>query len=273
MTTGPNPDINTLKKSHHPDLKILQKSRPVFDENSAFHFTQAPDVEWKQGQGANSSEWKNHKKISIDPYGEGRAPVDNYKTLISAVVPRPIGFVSSVSDDGNRNLAPFSFFNVTNTDPPIFAIGFSSVGGKYKDTCANILTTGELTINIVSEWFAEAVDHCAINAPSDVDEWELSGLTPIESEDVAPPHVAESAFSIEAKLVSYHEFKSKANPSITSGVTVIVEGIKFHAREDIINSDKNNVDVAKLRPVARLGGISYVRSLEGFELTRPVYEK
>lgn len=239
---------------------------------TTWKLTTLPYSEWTPGSGASNDEWKKHKKIAIDPYDTDRSPADNYTMLISAVVPRPIGFVSTVSKDGVKNLAPFSYFTVMNSDPPIFSLGFSAGSGKYKDTCTNILETGELTISIISEWFLEAANYCAIPAPSDIDEWELSGLTPLESLKVKPPHVAESAFSIEAKLVSHHEWKSRSNPEKTSGVTCLVEGINFHAREDIIDEERKRLDISKLKPVSRLGGVTYGRTTEGYDIPRPSYK-
>lgn len=271
-----NPPINLelhVKRNPHPDFNKVEQERPSFNKDDTWKYTQSPDVNWKVGSGATSDEWKHHKKISIDPYGEGRSPVDNYKTLISAVVPRPIGFVSTVSKDGKRNLAPFSYFNVANHDPPIFTLGFSGGMGTPKDTCKNILETEELTINIISEWFVEAANFCSTNSPYGVDEWKLSGLTPLDSEVVKPPHVAESAFSVEAKLVHSHEWKSKSDPSRSTGVLCIVEGVNFHVREDVINSDRNNLDISKLKPVSRLGGITYGRTVDGYEKMRPDFDK
>lgn len=262
-----------MKRNPHPDFHKVELERPPFQSDNVWKYTQSPNVKWQVGSGANSDEWKNHKKISIDPYGEGRSPVDNYKTLISAVVPRPIGFVSTIGKDGKRNLAPFSYFTVVNHDPPIFTLGFSGGTGHPKDTCRNILETEELTINIISEWFVEAANFCSTNAPYGVDEWKLCGLTPLDSEKVKPPHVAESAFSIEAKLVHSHEWKSKSDPSRATGVLCIVEGVNFHVREDVINSDRNNLDISKLKPVSRLGGITYGRTLDGYEKMRPDFEK
>lgn len=273
IMTKPSVSTKSAKPSYHPPLSEVEKTRPDFDLSESYTVTKAPNTKWKIGEGASSDGWKNYKKISVDPYGEGRSPHDNYKTLISAVTPRPIGFVSTVSKNGTRNLAPFSFFNIVNADPPTFVLSFSMKNGVLKDTPANILETGELTINIISEWFVEAANFCSVDAPSEADEWEFSGLTPVESENVAPPHVAESAFSAEAKLVSHHEWKSKADPSKKSGITMMVEVVKFHIREDVVNEDLNVVDMDKLKPVSRLGGISYGRTVQGYELDRTVYRQ
>lgn len=262
-----------VKRNPHPDFNKVEQSRPPFDTEKAWTYTRIPDTEWTPGSGANDNDWKNHKKIAIDPYQEGRSPVDNYKTLISAIVPRPIGFVSTVSKDGTRNLAPFSYFTMVNHDPPIFTIGFSGGKGQPKDTCRNILETGEATVNIISEWFVEAANFCSTNAPHGVDEWKLSGLTPLESTKVKPQHVAESAFSVETKLIHSHEWKSKTDPERATGVLCILEGVNFHVREDVINSDLNNLDIGKLKPVSRLGGITYARTVDGYEKLRPDFDK
>lgn len=246
---------------------------PDFAAQESWVLTKTLQPGWKLGSGATDDEWTKHKKIEIDPYGEGRTSADNYKTLISAIVPRPIGFVSSESSSGVRNLAPFSYFSVANSDPPIFTIGISNGRGNLKDTAANILETGELTINIISEWFVEAANFASVDAPTDVDEFELSGLTPLPSSKVKPPHVAESAFSIEAKLIHTHLWKSKSNPERTTGSLLIVEGVNFHAREDIINKELNTIDIDKLKPVSRLGGITYGRVVSGYENPRPVYDR
>ncbi|ODV68945.1 hypothetical protein HYPBUDRAFT_152202 [Hyphopichia burtonii NRRL Y-1933] len=256
--------------SVHPDLKVVESQRPPFHDDE-FKFTQTRKTDWTPGSGANDDQWKSHKKLEINPYEEGRSPIDNYKTTISGILPRPIGFISTVSKDGeHRNLAPFLFFNGVNVDPPIYTIGIS---GNTKDTAINILETKELTINIISEWFIEAANFTSIDAPKGIDEWKLSGLTPAESTFVKPSHVAESAFSIEAKLIHSHDWRSKTDPSKVTGQLFIVEGLNFHIREDVINKEKNVIDIKKLKPVTRLGGISYGRILEGFELPRPEYKK
>ncbi|ANB12863.1 hypothetical protein AWJ20_1141 [Sugiyamaella lignohabitans] len=260
-----------IKRNPHGDFGKVQRERPPFEKDVQFHYHQTVDVDWKVGSGATDDEWKTHKKIELDPYGPDRNPVDNYKMLISAVTPRPIGFVSTVSKDGVRNLAPFSYFTMVNHDPPIFCLGFSKGTGAPKDTAANILETKELTINIISEWFVEAANYCSTNAPTDVDEWKLSGLTPLASSKVKPEHVAESAFSVEAKLIHSHEWTSKVtgNPS---GTLVLVEGVNFHVREDVINEQRNIIDPVKLQSVSRLGGITYGRTTSGYELLRPDFD-
>lgn len=176
--------------------------------------------------------------------------------------------MSTESKAGIRNLAPFSYTTFVHHDPPIFCIGFASSVAQAKDTLANILETGELTINIISEWFVEAANYTSTNAPPEVSEWDVSGLTPLASKKVKPPHVGESAFSVEAKLVTHHEWKSKVDGE-PNGTLVIVEGINFHIREDATNESFTTLDPEILKPVSRLGGITYGRTTQAFEMLRP----
>src|SRR5579864_5942239 len=112
-------------------------------------------------------------------------PQNVYKLLIGSVVPRPIGFISTISADGQRNLAPFSFFNAVCGDPPIvmFAPTFRE---PRKDSYLNIQATGEFVVNIVTEEIAEQMNLCSGNYPPEVDEFQVSGLTPVPSDLVRP---------------------------------------------------------------------------------------
>ena len=172
----------------------------------------------------------------------------------------------------SRNLAPFSYFNVINHDPPLFIFGFAGGLDNPKDTLRNLTDTGECTVNIISEHFVEAANACSIDAPFETSEWELSGLHPTASTLVKPPRVGEAIFSAECKLESTREFASRQSPDKKTGVLAIVEGVKFWVREDAINEDKNLVDPVVLRPISRLGGISYGRLLDGVDIPRPVFD-
>jgi flavin reductase (DIM6/NTAB) family NADH-FMN oxidoreductase RutF len=265
-----------IKRNPHGDFKAVEASRPPFDKNTSFHYTQTPKPDWKTGSGANdtSSLTKSHR--SIDPYEEGRPVVHNYKMLISAIVPRPIGFTSTISGDGeSTNLAPFSYFNMVNHDPPIFVLGFAGGMDRAKDTLKNLLETKEAVINIISEEYIEAANFTAINAPSGVSEWSFSGLTPEKSKLVRPNRVKEAVFSIEAKLVDTTEWTSKSpnTPGKKTGVTAFLEGVNFWVREDAIDKDGVLVDPAVIKPISRLGGITYARTTQAFELPRPDYNE
>ncbi|BFZ65416.1 hypothetical protein YB2330_006582 [Saitoella coloradoensis] len=264
-----------LGRNPHKDFKSVEASRPDYDPSRpGFTYTKSPNPAWTPGSGSSDPSVLSKQKISIDPYEEGRVPGDNYKLLISGVVPRPIGFVSTVTKDGKgENLAPFSYTQIVNHDPPILVVGFSSGQGAFKDTLQNALDTKELTVNIISEWMVEAANYCAINAPSDISEWALTGLTQTPSKVVKAPIVAESAFSIECRLLSSTPFHSKLPPHSQTGTLLVLEGVYFHVREDALNSSKNIVDIKVLKPVSRLGGITYGRVGEGYEMPRPDWGK
>lgn len=253
-TTGPVLKMKEaeIKRNPHPDFKSVESSRPDFDRSAAFHYTKTAAPNWAPGSGANDlpgAAAGGKKHITIDPYEDGRAPVHNYKLLISAIVPRPIAFVSTVSKDGaTTNLAPFSYFQMVNHDPPLFVIGFASgleAARDAKHTLHNLHETGECTINIISEHFVEAANATSVNAPYGASEWAVSGLTPgYDCETVKPARVKEAVFSIEGKLESVREFGSRSKPGKISGAMAVIEGSRFWVREDAINEERNIIDPA-----------------------------
>jgi hypothetical protein len=135
-----------LNRNPHGDFKAVEASRPAYT-NDAYKWVQKPNKDWKFGDGPNAlfdeQDAKAKKHVEIDPYAEGRAAGSNYKLLISAVVPRPVGFCSTVGNDGVKNLAPFSYFNVINHDPPLFIFGFACGLKTPKDSLRNLMETKE----------------------------------------------------------------------------------------------------------------------------------
>ncbi|KAI9829932.1 MAG: hypothetical protein M1819_005904 [Sarea resinae] len=265
----------TVQRNPHPDFGKVQASRPDWDEKSAWSYRKTRDPDWKPGQGGNDGgESLNENHVEIDPYEEGRPAAFNYKLLISGIVPRPIGFISTQSSDGkSTNLAPMSYTQVVNHDPPIFVVGFAGGMENAKDSLRNLVDTQECVINIISEHFIEAANFTSINSPYGVSEWALSGLHPATCTTVKASRVKESVFSVEGKLMETKEFTSRANPTKKTGVLAIIEGTRFWVRDDAINEERNLIDPAVLKPMARLGGITYGRVTEGFELPRPDWDQ
>ncbi|KAI0399272.1 FMN-binding split barrel [Xylaria palmicola] len=277
--------------SRHPDFKTVEASRPDWNTSAGFRYTKTADPSWAPGDGANSLDASEAaaaaKHVAIDPYEPGRPPTFNYKLLISAITPRPIGFVSTRSGpragaggekegEGEEtfNLAPFSYFNVVSTDPPMFSLGISSPLARPKDTLRHLVANGECTVNIISEHFIEAANATSIDAPAGCSEWVVSGLTPVhDCAAVAAPRAREAVFSVECRVDSIREFESRAAPGRKSGCMVLLEGLRFWVREDALNDERNAVAADILRPMSRLGGISYGRTVEAIELPRPVFEK
>lgn len=161
----------------------------------------------------------------------------------------------------STNLAPYSYTQVINHDPPIFIVGYAGGFDHAKDSLRNLVETGECTlpffhfrlqmslsmagvINIVSEHFIEAANACSINAPYGISEWDLTGLHPAPCTHVKAARVQESIFSVEGKLMETKEFESRATPGKKTGVMAIIEGVNFWAREDAVNADKNIIDPA-----------------------------
>jgi flavin reductase (DIM6/NTAB) family NADH-FMN oxidoreductase RutF len=201
--------------------------------------------------------------LVIDPEEAGHQNV--YKLLIGAVVPRPIAFVSTISREGVLNLAPFSFFTAVSANPPIVAFCPVRRAGPYpnKDTLNNIHATREFVVNIVSEEFAEKMNACSADFPPDVDEFVASGLTPIPSDLVKPPRVAESHIHMECKLYLTMEFGELPG----SGNLVLGEVVRFHVDDGYFDDFK--IDPDKLRAIGRMGGAAYARTGDRFEMVRP----
>ena len=188
------------------------------------------------------------------------------RVLTGVIVPRPIAFVSSVSTEGIVNLAPFSFFNAMAYDPATIVLGISrSAGWKEKDTLANIEATGEFVVNVVVDDIAEAMNSTAAEFPTDVDEFEVGGLTAAPSELVRAPRVAESPVNMECRLNQV-----VAVGDGTKHAIVIGEIVLMHIRDDIINGHRINHQ--RLKPVGRLAGNMYCTTHDVYELVRPTYD-
>ncbi len=181
---------------------------------------------------------------------------DRYRMLGASIIPRPIGWVSTVSPEGINNIAPFSFFNAACASPMIvtFAPMRDSDTGEKKDTLANIEATGDYVINIVTEPLLEAMDRTGENFPAHVDEFAAVGLTPIASHAVKAPRIAEAPIHFECRLVQILHFGDGAPGS---GSLVIGEVVHVHAIDEVLANGK--IDSSRLRPVARMGGPHYAR--------------
>jgi flavin reductase (DIM6/NTAB) family NADH-FMN oxidoreductase RutF len=136
---------------------------------------------------------------------------------------------------------------------------------QYKDTLRNISVTREFVVNIVSEEFAEKMNVCSTDFPPEVDEFAASGLTPVPSDVVQPPRVAESHIHMECKLYLIIEIGELPG----SGNLVLGEVVRFHVDDEYFDHFK--IDPAKLRPIGRMGGATYTRTTDRFEMVRPKY--
>jgi len=192
---------------------------------------------------------------------------ETHKLMIGSIIPRPIAFVSTQSNNGKNNVAPFSYFNGVCSKPPtiMFAPARRGWDGEEKDTLINIRDTEEFVVNIVSESFAEKMVMCATDFESDVDEFEISGLTPTNSQKIKPPRVGEAQISFECKLNQIVEI---GDGTSGSGFVVIGTIVLFHIDDGIY--DNGRIITDKLEPLGRLAGNWYTRSTDTLKIDRKV---
>jgi len=196
-------------------------------------------------------------------------PQDIYKLLVGSVVPRPIAFVSSMDADGVRNLAPFSFFTVASANPPIVCFCPMMRGTANhelrptKDTLRNIIATREFVVNIVSEEFAAQMNACSAELPPEVDEFLVSGLTPVASDVVRPPRVGESYVQMECRLQQVIHVSTEP----LGGSLVLGEVLRFHVSASLL--DNFRIDPEKLQAIGRMAGSTYARTRDRFDMERP----
>jgi flavin reductase (DIM6/NTAB) family NADH-FMN oxidoreductase RutF len=191
---------------------------------------------------------------------------DPFKAL---VVPRPIGWISSVDAGGRANLAPYSFFNGCGDAPPM--VMFAQTGRKSrpeleKDSIANIRETGEFACNVVGEALAGAMNISSGVHPRGEDEFVLAGLTPAPCMTIAAPRVAEAPAVLECRLVRVID-DLPSRRAEARNVMVIGEVIGVHIRDEMLTDGR--VDAAAFRPVARLGYMEYATVRETWEMQRP----
>lgn len=193
-------------------------------------------------------------------------PHDPFK---SCVAPRPIGWLTTLSEDGVVNLAPFSFFNGMASNPPVVVVG---VNGRQphgpKDTLTNCRETGEFVANVATWDLREAVNLSSAPLPAEVDELALAGLTTAPSKLVRPPRVAESPIHLECKVIQFVDLPCDDPESRNTAIFGQVIGI--HIDESVLTDGL--VDNAKLKPIARLGYMDYCVVEEVFAMRRPSAE-
>ncbi|MBY9064074.1 flavin reductase family protein [Sphingomonas yunnanensis] len=167
--------------------------------------------------------------------------------LNAIVAPRPIGWISTVSPAGVRNLAPYSFFNLFNYKPPI--VGFCSVGAK--DSLANARDTGEFVWNLATRDLAEAMNATSAAAPPETDEFALAGLETLPSAKVRPPRVAASPVQFECVVTQVVQLEARGGGALPSWL-VLGEAVAVHLDRALL--DDGVYQTARARPITRGGG-------------------
>lgn len=202
----------------------------------------------------------NQDMISIAP--TDLEPRDAYRLLISAVVPRPIGWASTLGANGTLNIAPFSFFNAVSNMPLTVMISVGQRQGQPKDTLRNARETGEYVINIVDEDLAAAMNITSGEWAYEVNEFDRAGLATAASFDVKPPRVAAAPVALECKVTQIVPVQD------TTYTLILGRVLRFHIRSGLLRPN-GTIDAALLKPVARLSGDEYATLGRVFEMKRP----
>jgi flavin reductase (DIM6/NTAB) family NADH-FMN oxidoreductase RutF len=208
--------------------------------------------------------------LTINPKEVSVAELHGY--LQSAIAPRPIAFASTIDQDGNVNLSPFSFFNVFGTNPPtlIFSPNRRVRDGSQKHTLENVLVHDEVVINMVSFDMVEQMSLASCEYDREVNEFDKAGFTQVDSVMVKPPRVKESKASFECKVKQVVQMSEEGgSPNL-----VICEIVLAHFSEDILD-ESGKIDQTKTDWVARLGGDWYVRASGDalFKVAKPNLQK
>lgn len=179
------------------------------------------------------------------------------------MVPRGIYLISTVSEDGILNVAPFASVVTVSVQPSLRGFEVSTRrDGQPKDTCKNIQFTNDFVINLVDESMAEAMNHASADFPPEVDEFKAAGLTPAQADMVKSPMVGESSVSLECKVVQILEFGEF--PRISR--FIIGEVVLVHIKDDYLIDGE--LDKSKLKSVGRLGGDLFCRTSDTFVMKR-----
>jgi flavin reductase (DIM6/NTAB) family NADH-FMN oxidoreductase RutF len=187
-------------------------------------------------------------------------PLERYKLLIGLVIPRPIAWISTWSENGVANCAPFSFFNVFSEDPPLCVIGINPrKDGAMKHSLKNIRRTKEFVVNLVDEATANAMHVSSYEFPEEVSEFEKTGLTTAPAVTVRHPRIAEAAACLECRVERILEI---------SGTRELVLGeiLLVHARDGVIDPQSKRISEEHYRPIGRLFADRYCTTRQRFNL-------
>jgi len=180
-----------------------------------------------------------------------------HRLVTSLVAPRPIGWISTVNGDGTPNLAPYSYFNLVHTDPPVVMFAAEDREGRVKHTPTNAIDTGEFVVNLVTEDLAERMDHSAVTFDESASEFETVGLAAEPAETLDAPRVAAAAAHLECTVL---ETKRVYSSTLVFGEVRYVD-----VAEELLRDGK--IDAREIDGVGRLGG-PYFTGIDVLSLTR-----
>lgn len=199
--------------------------------------------------------------FSINP--ENQTERENYKLLIGSIVPRPIAFVTSEASDGTLNGAPFSYFNIVSSNPPMISISVQRKNGQMKDTARNICEKQEFVVHIVDEDNVGKINETAATLAANESEVERAKLTPVPSEIVQTPSIKEAKVRYECILEKVVEL---GNDEVSTDL-IIGRIVKIHIDSSVYDDGK--IKYRTLNAVSRLAGNDYAKIGEIFTIERP----
>lgn len=188
---------------------------------------------------------------------------DNYKLLIGSIIPRPIAFVTTQSEEGVVNGAPYSYFNIVSSNPPMVSLAIQRPGDQRKDTARNIYDNDQFVVHIVDEDNVRKINETAASLPASESEIELANLTLVPSETISVPGVKEAKIRMECRLVQAIPLGGEGPGSDL----FIGEVIQFHVDEAIYEDGR--IDPRGLNAVSRLAGTNYAKIGDIFSIERP----
>lgn len=192
-----------------------------------------------------------------------------YKIMNATVTPRPIAWITTISDAGVVNAAPYSFFNCVGVEPPLVALGLlkEPVARGLKNTATNIIATGEFVVNLVCEADAETMNECSADAPADVSEIDYASVSVLPSTLVKPPRIATSPVSFECRKVAALDIG-------TMQTVIIGEVLMVHVRDEFVTDPKRAyIDTPAMKLIGRTHGSGwYIRNGDSFQMERHPYD-
>lgn len=188
------------------------------------------------------------------------------KKLIGSVIPRPVALVTSLSEAGVLNLAPFSYFNIVAYRPPILSLAIQRQAGEVKDTSRNILARQEAVVHIVTDSILADANEAAASLAPDQSELDRTQLTPTPSIDIETPGLKEAQVRFECQL--YDHIKIFKDQEVTADL-ILLEVVSTHLDDGVYDSDKDYILADALQAVSRLAGDDYAYSGQPFSLKRP----
>uniref|UniRef100_UPI00404AC760 flavin reductase family protein n=1 Tax=Flavobacterium sp. TaxID=239 RepID=UPI00404AC760 len=187
-----------------------------------------------------------------------------YKLLTGTIIPRPIGWISTIDQQGINNLAPFSYFNMVSSDPPCVVFSTRRDNNKFKDTLNNVLANGQFVVNLVTFEVVEQMNATSEAFTADVDEFSVTNLTPLDSVFVKPKRVKESPIHLECEMIHHYFMDNETD----GGACLIVGRIKIIHIDDAILMENNRINLDVYKPIARLAGSNYAKLGEIFSIKR-----